>query len=343
MHFKLPDQAAMTEICIGKNEWDRRMADLYDITGDMASDNRYIIYANIPNFNIHRMEISGLNADLCSKMLKMQVRHINRKQYFEELAATSYKYYIPVIHEYHSLLPESRILEIGCGDGGNLLPFARIRCEVVGIDISESRIKDAGRFFDERQLSGTFVCGDILRCPDLGEPFDVIVCHDVYEHIADKDSLLKTINSYLKPDGVAFVAFPAWQMPFGGHQQICRSRIVSRLPFIHLLPTKAYRRLLMLFGESEDCIGELMSIKRTRTTIEGFEMRLDGAGLVNVHRSLWLVNPHYEIKFGLKPRKLAKIISGLPYLRNWFSTSCEYVLKKEKRLLRISGIGDDIL
>lgn len=140
----------------------------------------------------------------------MQARHINRAQYFEELAATSYKYYLPIIQKYHSVWPKSRVLEIGCGDGGNLLPFARMGCEVVGINISESRIRDAGRFFFERQQSGTFVYEDILRFSDLGRPFDVIVCHDVYEHITDKDCLLKTINSYLKPDGVAFVAFPAW-------------------------------------------------------------------------------------------------------------------------------------
>lgn len=267
-----------------------------------------------------------------AKMLKMQARHINRAQYFKELAATSYKYYLPVIQKYHSVLSKSRVLEIGCGDGGNLLPFARMGCEVVGIDISESRIRDAGRFFFERQQSGTFVCEDILRLPNLGRPFDVIVCHDVYEHITDKDCLLKTINSYLKPDGIAVVAFPAWQMPFGGHQQICRSRIVSRLPFIHLLPTKVYLRLLTLFGESEDCIRELMSIRQTRTTVEGFEKRLRGSGLEIVHRDLWLVNPHYEKKFGLKPKKLAKFISGLPYLRNWFSTSCEYLLKKEGKI-----------
>lgn len=35
------------------------------------------------------------------------------------------------------------VLEIGCGDGGNLLPFAELGCNTTGVDLSTGRIKDA--------------------------------------------------------------------------------------------------------------------------------------------------------------------------------------------------------
>lgn len=54
----------------------------------------------------------------------MQERHKNRTLYFHELAQTSRKYFIPYIGQYKRLGKDSRVLEIGCGDGGNLLPFA---------------------------------------------------------------------------------------------------------------------------------------------------------------------------------------------------------------------------
>ena len=67
----------------------------------------------------------------------MQQRHENRKTYFQELATTSELHFLPYIHRFTSVTPQSRILEIGCGEGGNLVPFARIGCRVTGIDLSE--------------------------------------------------------------------------------------------------------------------------------------------------------------------------------------------------------------
>ena len=53
----------------------------------------------------------------------MQQRHENRKTYFQELATTSELHFLPYIHRFTSVTPQSRILEIGCGEGGNLVPL----------------------------------------------------------------------------------------------------------------------------------------------------------------------------------------------------------------------------
>ena len=45
-------------------------------------------------------------------------------------------------------------------------------------------------------------------------------------------------------------------------------------------------------------------------------------------RTLWLINPHYEIKFGLKPVRLACPFDRLAYIRNYMSTSCFYLIGK---------------
>ena len=55
----------------------------------------------------------------------MQKRQSDRAMYFKELAATSRKYYIPYIQTYKAIKTGMNILEIGCGDGGNLLPFQK--------------------------------------------------------------------------------------------------------------------------------------------------------------------------------------------------------------------------
>lgn len=256
----------------------------------------------------------------------MQERQKNRKLYFEELSTTSKKFYIPYISKFKKIEEGMNILEIGCGDGGNLLPFAELGCSTTGVDISAGRIKDAILFFEERHIKGNFIASDIFKLKSLEHNFDLIICHDVIEHIENKVMFLSNLPKYTKPGGLIFRSFPAWQMPFGGHQQICKSKIISHFPFIHLLPTFIYKAILKMSGENEGCIKELLAIKETRTPIELFERLVRKNRITIVDRQLFFINPHYEIKFGLTPRKLSAIIAGIPYLRNFFTTSCFYIL-----------------
>ena len=199
---------------------------------------------------------------------KMQKRHNDRYRYFKEEAATAEKYFIPYISRF-AAVEGSKVLEAGCGEGGNLLPFARMGCSVTGVDVSELRISQASDFFSREGIGGKFVCADILDYDAGDRRFDIIILHDVIEHVACKSALLARLRRLLAPGGVVFVAFPAWMMPFGGHQQIARSRVVSHAPFVHLLPSGWYRRLLVMSGEDGFTVNELMSIRKTRQTVEG--------------------------------------------------------------------------
>lgn len=261
----------------------------------------------------------------------MQERHQNRELYFRELAMTCEEFFIPYIEQYKRIGKDCRVLEIGCGDGGNLLPLARMGCKVVGVDMSVGRICDARRFFEESHAEGEFIASDVFLLTDLHHTFDIILCHDVIEHIGDKQRFISLLPQFLADDGIIFMSFPAWQMPFGGHQQICHSRLLSHLPWMHLFPVCMYRTLLKTFGESDGCIRELLDIKQTRTPIEMFERIVRADKRLSVkNRVLWLINPHYKTKFGLKPRRLSSVIGCIPYLRNFFTTSCFYMLTASK-------------
>lgn len=256
----------------------------------------------------------------------MQKRHTDRYRYFREEAATTEKYFIPYLSEFIDV-GDISVLEVGCGEGGNLLPFARRGCRVVGVDLSEQRVRQAESFFSRECAAGTFICDDVMHYRGDGRLFDLIVCHDVVEHIHEKGKMLLALKRLLAPGGRLFVAFPAWQMPFGGHQQIARSWVVSHLPFVHLLPELAFCLMLRLFGEDASKINELIGIRRTRCTVEMFEREAAYAGYTVCDRRLWLVNPHYEVKFGLRPIRLCRQLSALPYVRNFMASSCFYVVR----------------
>jgi len=262
----------------------------------------------------------------------MAERYNNRRLYFDELVKTSKEYLSEYIRSYKELNPCSNILEIGCGEGGNLVPFAEEGCKVCGIDLSTGKIDNAKIFFADSGLEGTFIGCDFLKM-DLDThiaKYDLIIMHDVIEHIEPeyKTAFLNQAKMLLKHDGVMMIAFPAWSMPFGGHQQVCR-HLLCRLPFIHLLPQGIYESYLKFIGESTGCINELMSIRRSRMSIEGFEDLCTKVNCRIIDRTLWMINPHYKAKFNLTPRKLPEIFVKSKWFRNHMSTSCFYILSVE--------------
>ena len=183
----------------------------------------------------------------------MQERQQNRALYFRELATTSERYFLPYVAHFKPLAPGMHVLEIGCGDGGNLLPFARRGCVVTGVDMAATRIGRCNAVFLPRpELRARSSLQIFFLLKDLEASFDIIICHDVLEHIGDKRTFLLNLRRYVKPGGVVFMSFPAWQMPFGGHQQTLRNRWTSRLPFIHLLPNFLYSAIMRAEGPTGD-------------------------------------------------------------------------------------------
>lgn len=260
----------------------------------------------------------------------MQQRHHNRQQYFQELAHTAEAYVIPFIESVHPVTAGSRILEIGCGEGGNLEPFVKRGCQVTGIDLSPVRIEQAKEYLHAAENSQVeLIAADIFSVQHLDHAFDIILIHDVIEHILDKRGLFTAIRKFLKPEGIAFIGFPAWQMPFGGHQQTCKSKWTSHMPFIHLLPNVFYKMVLRSGGESHETIDGLLSIKECRINIEQFRRYARETHFSIEKELFYFINPHYQIKFGLRPRVLSPVVRPLPWIRNFFTTSCFYLVKPQ--------------
>jgi hypothetical protein len=134
------------------------------------------------------------------------------------------------------------------------------------------------------------------------------------------------VKKYLKPEGKFFLAFPPWYNPFGGHQQICKSKLLSAMPYYHILPKPIYTGILKLFNEDMNRINSLLEIKQTGITIERFEKILNDNNYKIETKTFYFINPNYEIKFGIKPRKQLGLISSIPGLRNFVTTSCYYIV-----------------
>jgi len=259
----------------------------------------------------------------------MQKRHKNRKQYFQEQAYTTEKYVIPFINDHFKVEKGTDILEIGCGEGGNLLPFLEIGCNVVGVDLSKPQLDNAAVYFEDHSNNSNLklICKDIYDIKDEIGKFDVIIMRDVIEHIPNQERFMGYVKKFLKPNGVFFLGFPPWQMPFGGHQQTLKS-FLSKTPYFHLLPNPLYKGLMSKMKESEKVIEGKMFIKETGISIERFK-RIVKDEQYNVLKEVhYLINPNYEIKFKLKPTKQLPVVDKIPYIRNFITTCCYFLLSK---------------
>jgi SAM-dependent methyltransferase len=105
-----------------------------------------------------------------------------------------------------------RVLEVGCGDGANLIPMAHglPGSEFVGIDLADrpvERGREAARTLGLTNL--TLATLDLVDFSPEAGPFDYIIAHGVYSWIpaAARDRLLALVASHLAPRGVAYVSY----------------------------------------------------------------------------------------------------------------------------------------
>ena len=92
-----------------------------------------------------------------------------------------------------------RILDIGCGDGENLLRFTASGAYRVGLEVSFPRLREAR----EHGLDVLQGSGDKLPFPD--HSFDMIYIAHVLHHIAAFGTVLAEMRRVLAPGGVIFI------------------------------------------------------------------------------------------------------------------------------------------
>jgi SAM-dependent methyltransferase len=256
--------------------------------------------------------------------------HADRSEKFRQQHVNARDYIVPFIEQ---VVPfkDLRVLEIGCGEGGILKACLEQGATVVGVDLSEPKIAFANEAFAEYVAEGraVFLAADIYEegfMERFAGTFDLVIMKDTIEHVFGHERILRRVQGFLADNGVLFVGFPPWYMPYGGHQQMAVSRI-GKLPYYHLLPRKVYKKLLERFGEPEVRVEELLEIHDTRLTISQFERYLDMCGYETLKRQFFLVNPIYSAKFGLKPRRQLPLIRSLPFVRDFITTTCYYIVK----------------
>src|SRR5215203_432115 len=109
--------------------------------------------------------------------------------------------------------PEAcRVLELGCGDAGNLVPMAVVLpgARFLGIDAAEGAVARGRALVEALGLTNvTLEVGQIEELELPSEGFDYVIAHGVYSWVGSpvRDRLLELCRSSLSERGIAYVSY----------------------------------------------------------------------------------------------------------------------------------------
>lgn len=256
----------------------------------------------------------------------------NKPKYFEIQYLNSKESILPFVMDILNPKKGTYVLEIGSSEGGVLKAFTELGCICTGIELGADRVELANGFMKNEIDAGLvkFINKNIydINPESLKNKFDLIILKDVIEHIHNQEKFMSFIEYFLAKDGIIFFGFPAWRMPYGGHQQCAHSKLLANLPYYHLLPYSIYKGVLKLFGENKDVIDGLLEIKDTGISTKRFE-KLCAKNNFKIEKQIkYLIAPIYEYKFGYKTKVLPKWIGAIPFFNDFFTFQSYYVIRK---------------
>ena len=197
----------------------------------------------------------------------------------------------------------ARVLEIGCGDGANLIPLAYALPEsrFVGVDLAEQPILRGRALIADLGLTNIELHAlDLRAIPAEWGAFDYLIAHGVFSWAPPTiaDAILALAAARLTPDGIAYISYNA--MPGGHLREMGRQMMLYHTRDIDD-PTQKVRQgisLLKFLGEAG--LGEPDTYQRILR--EAFERAAKGyarhGGEVFFHDALAEFNqPYYFHEF----------------------------------------------
>jgi hypothetical protein len=163
-------------------------------------------------------------------------------------------------------LDRCRVLELGCGDAGNLVPMAVAlpRARFLGVDASERAIARGRALVDALGLTNLTL--EVAAIEELELPrarFDYVIAHGVYSWVGEpvRDRLLELCRSVLSDRGIAYVSYNA--LPGGRLSGALRDMLVFHTaglddPADQIEQARALLRLLVGSWSDEHDFGAIM-------------------------------------------------------------------------------------
>jgi len=138
----------------------------------------------------------------------------------------------------HCLSPNSHVLVDGCGVGMYVRALRQITLHVVGLDIEFDRVVDSRNHSPLVNVGA----GEFLPYP--ANHFDLLLSHEVIEHVHDDQAAVAEMVRVLKPGGRIIIFCPNRLYPFETHGHYWRGQYhFGNTPLINYLPNPLRNKL----------------------------------------------------------------------------------------------------
>jgi ubiquinone/menaquinone biosynthesis C-methylase UbiE len=135
-------------------------------------------------------------------------------------------------------LEGKRILDVGCGLGMYVKKMRDFSQEVYGVDVDPEKVAEASRALPNIQLASA----EKLPFPDGF--FDVVLLHEVIEHVEDDRQAIREAHRVIKRGGRIVIFAPNRLYPLETHGIFWRGQYhFGNVPLVNYLPDFLRRRL----------------------------------------------------------------------------------------------------
>jgi SAM-dependent methyltransferase len=248
------------------------------------------------------------------------------RRYWAYEYEVSSRFMAPLLRQWGVHVRNCTLLDAGCGEGGGLCAMHDAGARCAGFDVDEARINAARVLSGDRQI--VFAVGNVYdtRLPFQDRTFDVVVLHDVFEHLEHKEKAIAQLKQWMRPEGVLLITFPPYYSAYGAHQQHCVAWF-ARLPFFHLLPLSISHLLPRLKREQPAVVAETQKLARLKMGMRKFQRISQRCGLRILRKRAYVISPNH-IRFGLRPLN-AGFLSEIPGVNELICSGVVYLLSKE--------------
>ena len=140
---------------------------------------------------------------------RLSSRRTESEQSYREFQAFQAGLLIHYMEEHGVRFDGSSLLDLGSGLGGYSREFAARGARVFAVDLTPPRAHGPG--LHRIRASAAAV-------PLRDASVDLVFCASLIEHVPRPEEILGEIERVLKPGGTAYVSFPPYWSPLGGHE-----------------------------------------------------------------------------------------------------------------------------
>jgi len=116
---------------------------------------------------------------------------------------------------FSKIINKGPVLDLGCGNCRNSLPFLERKIDCVGLDFSKGMIREAKKFLKKRNFNENLIIGNLDNLPFKKGSFLLVICIRTLHHLETRELRIKAAEE-MKRIGIKILMseWKRWQQRF---------------------------------------------------------------------------------------------------------------------------------